>query len=301
MGTVVAGWIAPHGVVPDLPTEKLETIPAEVPPGAGSWPAEFVNQIRKAFTSGHQAPETDAAMRAAAERLAREAPDTVVLVTPHGCVAQTFNTVSLCRHNTVDLGIWYPWRSGRLSFSGDPELGAAILQAAAESDVPATGLVFGSVAGPTYPMDWAVAAPMRYLQDAGYQGALVPVTYTVYLELENEWRFGQAIARAVADSQKRVAVIASSDLSHVHSADGPYGFDPICSEFDATIERAVRANDLRSLASLDLAWAQKAAQDGLRSILILGGAIEGLGFEPTDIANEVRDYYGMVTATFHAP
>jgi aromatic ring-opening dioxygenase LigB subunit len=139
---------------------------------------------------------------------------------------------------------------------------------------------------------------MLYLQNAGYRGALVPVTYTGFLEYDNEWRFGQAIARAAARSSKSLAVVASSDLSHVHNQDGPYGFDPISSEFDATIERAVRANDLRSLLTLDPAWVQKAAQDGLRSILILGGSIEGLNFVPADVAYEVRDYYGMVTATF---
>ena len=30
----------------------------------------------------------------------------------------------------------------------------------------------------------------------------------------------------------------------------------------------------------------------------MGGAIEELGFVPIDVAYEVRDYYGMVTASF---
>jgi MEMO1 family protein len=265
---IVAGWVAPHGVVADMPAKNLALVPL-----------------------------TDAAMRAAAERIVSLAPDSVVLVTPHGFRAADANTVSFCRHNAVKLDVWYPWRADEMRVDSDIDLARQILESAHEHEVPAVGLIYGATSDPVYPMDWAITAPMRYLLDAGYQGTLVPVTFTD-LPFENEWRFGTAIANAVSRSGKHVALIASSDLSHVHSPDGPYGYNPIAPEFDATIEHALRTDDVASLLRLDPDWVAEAAQDGLRSILILAGAIEGSGFTPDVLAYEVMVYFGMLTAIF---
>ncbi|HZT96007.1 MAG TPA: class III extradiol dioxygenase subunit B-like domain-containing protein [Chloroflexota bacterium] len=265
-GQLVSGWIAPHGVVPDMPDEQRQRV-----------------------------PQTDAAMRSAASRVVESNPDVVVLVTPHGFRAAGANTVSLCRHNQVQLSTWYAWRQDELSVESDPELAQLILDAAAELGVEAIGLIYGATSEPSYPMDWGITGPMQYLLQAGFEGSLLPVTFSGRA-LETEWQFGQVIASGVVRAGRRAALVASSDLSHVHSAKGPYGFKPIAAEFDSVIERAVRSGNLRSLLDLDLNWAKEAAQDGLRSIVILGGAVEELNFESEVLAYEVDVYYGMLTA-----
>ena len=266
LGVVAAGWIAPHGVVPDMPATELARVPA-----------------------------THAAMKLAAGNLVAVQPDSVVLVAPHGFRAADSNTVSLCRNNAIELSTWYPWRTDEMRVPGDADLGRLILESAAAADVSAVGLVYGATSEPVYPMDWSITSPMRYLQEAGYSGSLTPVTFSS-LPLTSEWEFGRAIGGAIRASGKRVAVIASSDLSHVHSADGPYGYDPIAPLYDSTIERAVKENDLFALTNLNLDWVKKAAQDGLRSILIMGGAIEAAEFSPRVLAYEVFGYFGMLTA-----
>lgn len=240
-GQIVAGWIAPHGVVPDMPEETLSKVPA-----------------------------TNAAMRAAAEQVVAQKPDSVVLITPHGFRAANVHTVSLCHRNSINLSRWYPWRCDEMTVRSDLDLARSILQTAVEAELPSVGLIYGGTSDPVYPMDWAITAPMRYLLDAGYAGSLVPITFT-NLPFIHEWQFGLVLAEAIGRSSKRVAIIASSDLSHVHTADGPYGFNPIASVFDSTIHRALGANDIASLMTLDPEWVNEAAQDGLRSILILGG------------------------------
>jgi aromatic ring-opening dioxygenase LigB subunit len=267
-GRIVGGWIAPHGVVPDTPEPHMS-----------------------------QVPGTNAAMKTAAERMMALEPESIVLVAPHGFRAADTNTVSLCRKNSINLGTWYAWRNDEFTAPGDSDLARHILHSATATESPAIGLIYGGTSESSYPMDWSITAPMRYLQDAGYAGALVPITFSG-LPLAQEWQFGRAIVDGVLKSGKRVGFIASSDLSHVHSADGPYGVDPIAPEYDATIRRAVESNDVRSLLSLDLDWVQRAAQDGLRSILIMGGAMEGLGYTPEVLAYEVLIYFGMLTAWF---
>lgn len=241
--------------------------------------------------------ETDEAMRASAERMTALRPETVIVVAPHGVRTTEANTVSLCHSNAVNLGVWYPWRQDELRSPGDPELASAILDAAHAGSVPSVGLIYGATSDPVYPMDWSITAPLRYLKEAGYEGNVLPITFSG-LPLETEWAFGGFVAHGISTSGRRVGFIASSDLSHVHSVEGPYGVDPIAPEFDATIEAAVRANDLRSLTNLDPEWVSRAAQDGLRSILIMGGAIADLEFSSEVLAYEVLIYFGMMTAWF---
>ncbi len=265
-GSIVAGWIAPHGVVPDMPEDQRARVPA-----------------------------TDAAMRTAARRVVAQNPDAVILVTPHGFRSPDINTVSLCRQNAVRLETWYPWATGDLEFESDVDLANLILGSAHEHSVPTAGFIYGATSAGIYPMDWGITGPMRYLLEAGYTGPLVPVTFSA-LSLNNEWLFGRAIAKAVVSAGKSVAIVASSDLSHVHSEAGPYGYKPIGREFDGKVVQAVRDGDLQSLLSLDVEWVKDAAQDGLRSILTLGGALEDVEGRIEFLAYEVDVYYGMLTA-----
>lgn|GEM_PF-6139742 len=265
-GSIVGGWIAPHGVVSDMPEERLRLV-----------------------------PETDRAMRLAAREIVRRDPEAVILIAPHGFRAADANTVSLCYRNACELRTWYPWRSDEMVVPGDPELGQAILTEAAVSDIPALGLIYGATSEPVYPMDWSITAPLSYLLNAGYTGSLIPVTFS-QLPFRQEWRFGEALARAIGTSGHRIAVVASSDLSHVHSAEGPYGQKPIAAHFDRFIEETVRSGNLERLLGADPAWVDEAAQDGLRSIAILGGALQSTRLRLEVLAYEVLVYFGMLTA-----
>jgi aromatic ring-opening dioxygenase LigB subunit len=265
---VVAGWIAPHGVVPDMPEERLR-----------------------------KAANTDTAMREAAERFVAQRPDTVIMTTPHGFRSPTVHTVSLCKRYFADLRTWYPWNDNKMAIEGDSGLAEVILDECRRAGHPAHGAIYGATSEPVYPMDWSLTSPLVYLQAAGYKGPIVAVTFTGG-EFNQEWQFGQFLGKACASSGRRVGIIASSDLSHVHSDEGPYGNDPVATEFDRVIREAVESDDFASLRNLDPAWVQRAAQDGLRSILILGGAIEHRGLRPEVLAYDVLVYFGMLTATY---
>lgn len=106
-------------------------------------------------------------------------------------------------------------------------------------------------------------------------------SYPYYFEL------GKQYGEKIDQSSKRIAVIASGDLSHVLKPDGPYGYDPSGPKLDKMIVDAIRNKDIKSLLAIDDETLQNGAECGLRSILFLFGIFTG-----KDYATEVLSYEG---------
>ena len=62
---------------------------------------------------------------------------------------------------------------------------------------------------------------------------------------------GETIAEAAASTNRRVALIASGDMSHRLTIGAPLGYDPRGREFDAWLVDALRRGAYRDLLQLD--------------------------------------------------
>lgn len=98
------------------------------------------------------------------------------------------------------------------------------------------------------------------------------------LSFETHRQVGHHIAKLADEAGKRVVFLASGDLSHKLKEDGPYGFVPEGPVFDAKIGEIFSSGELEGLFEFDPAFADAAAECGLRSFQIMAGAIEGRGF-----------------------
>lgn len=120
-------------------------------------------------------------------------------------------------------------------------------------------------------LDHGAVVPLWFLAEAGWAGP------TVILGLNHpgpgELRsLGEAIATAAQALPRRLAVIASGDLSHRLSANAPYGYHPQAHEFDETFIGLVRAGDYRSLETIAPALRELAAEDAVDSTVIAASA-----------------------------
>jgi len=89
------------------------------------------------------------------------------------------------------------------------------------------------------------------------------------------FQIGKLIARQMP--QKRpIAWIASGDLSHVLSQNGPYGFNPAGPKFDQELIRLLKAKNLKGILDLPQDLIDEAGECGLRSFSMLLGALEEL-------------------------
>ena len=230
--------------------------------------------------------------RAAMEELGRlhaaTAPDTTIVLTPHGVHLEGSFAVVTAATVVGDLG----GPETRLSCTVDLPLAHAIVDALREVG-PAAGVSFGSndPADAAMPMDWGTLIPLWFI---GGDAPVVVVSPAREFSFEAHVRAGAAIAAACAD--KRVAVIASADHGHAHESDGPYGFHPAAAEYDARVVELVRENRLGDGVGLgtivDLAKA-----DSLWQLLMLHGAL-GDGFDSHLLSYEVPTYFGMLCAAF---
>ena len=116
------------------------------------------------------------------------------------------------------------------------------------------------------------------------------------LSHEEHYEFGKALAEKIG--QERTVLIASGDLSHKLKADGPYGFAQEGVEFDEIVTKALDTGDFQSLLNIDPVLEDKAAECGLRPILIMAGALDGVEFTPKLLSYENTFGVGYAVAQF---
>lgn len=100
-------------------------------------------------------------------------------------------------------------------------------------------------------------------------------------------------------SAKKMAVIASGDLSHCLKADGPYGFHPDGPKFDKTLIESLKKKDIKTILKLDEMFPE-AGECGLRSFCFLLGILEatGLDWQPEILSYEGPFGVGYLVAVY---
>lgn len=136
-------------------------------------------------------------------------------------------------------------------------------------------------------LEYGYAVPLYYLGKNLNHEIEVEKILVTNSSYEYYYHLGKKYGDEIKKSNKRTAVIASGDMSHVLKADGPYGYDPAGPKLDALIVKAVREKDVKSLLHIDAELLEGGAECGLRSILFLFGVFEG-----SDYWTEVLSYEG---------
>ncbi|HEY3185001.1 MAG TPA: hypothetical protein VGJ77_19325 [Gaiellaceae bacterium] len=234
---------------------------------------------------------TRKAMEELGRRFAAARPDAVVVLTPHGAHVDGHFTVVRSARLEGDASQWTE-ADTRLATDGDPELADACVRALQADGLPALGVTFGATAAgaSTMPLDWGALIPLWFMR-----APAVVVTPTRERPPRDQIRAGTALARATGD--RRVALIASADHGHGHTADGPYGYTAESAPYDERIVDIVRRNRLDELLDVEESFVHAALADSWWQLLMLHGAL-GDGFAAELLSYEVPTYFGMLCASF---
>jgi aromatic ring-opening dioxygenase LigB subunit len=239
--------------------------------------------------------EPDGATRKGMEELGRRFalahPEAVIVVTPHGVHVDGHFAVVRSVQLEGDASRWTD-ADTNYEGPGDPELADACVQSLQAAGLPALGITFGATAAgsSTMPLDWGALIPLLFMR-----APAVVVSPCRALSNVDHVRAGAALAAATAD--RRVALIASADHGHGHTADGPYGFAPESAEYDEEIQAIVRDNRLGALTGWDPGFAVAAKADSFWQLLMLHGAL-GDEFHGQLLSYEAPTYFGMLTAFY---
>lgn len=210
--------------------------------------------------------DSQRALRDFSSRLIRNKPETVLVISPH---SPTNARVFTARGTPTLTGDFRQFDAAvSLTFKNDLVLLQALSRAA-----PDEGVQFATIEQ-NAPLDHGALVPLYYIREAGWTGPVVVIGFT-FQSVEKHLAFGRAINRAISDAGKQVALIASGDLSHRLSLDGPYDFEPTAHLFDEQIVEAVSSGDSEAIVAIDESLRERAGECGYRSIVIALGANNG--------------------------
>lgn len=222
---------------------------------------------------------TKHAMERLAEKIKEADVETLVTISPHGPIFS--DAVSILKASTLEGSFAaYGVKDIRLKSPLDEDLIALLFDEAEKTGFPLK-LIDGDEAFRyqiPIVLDHGIMVPLYFLQRVGIKVPLLPINIGL-LPLKDLFDFGLLVQTVLQNSGRRVAVLASGDLSHRLTPNAPAGFSPRGQEFDRLIMTSIEDDSLSELISIDTSLVEKAGECGLRPLIILAGMIKGLGLK----------------------
>lgn len=232
-----------------------------------------------------QVAQTVAAVENIANRLKSKDIDTIIVITPHGEVGQAsvpVYTSHIFEGSFSAFGLAKPI----FSFKGDSELGMAVIK---DCDF--------ATSCPETLLDHGILVPLYFPTTAGLKVPILPIAIA-FMPLKKLFEFGQSLARTVKRLDRKIAIIASADMSHRLMPDAPAGYSPRGLRFDEELVKLVKNYDVQGILEFDPPLADEAGQDALWSIAILLGVLDGLKIKHELLSYEGPFGVGYMTAVF---
>jgi len=238
------------------------------------------------------------AAKQAADFLLSNKPDTIVIISPHAPFFAEFVGVNVMTHLQGNLAA-FGAPEVALSFEPDESLVADVLQQAAKHGVDLRRLTedFARKYRFSLQLDHGALVPLYYLNKAGFCDRVVHLSIGM-LSYEEMFAFGKAVRVVAEEADKKVAVIASGDLSHRLVRGAPAGYDPAGVLFDKEVVDSLRVLDAKKMFGLDSQLVDRAGECGLRPIFFLLGVLDGHKAASSILSYEGPFGVGYAVATF---
>lgn len=234
----------------------------------------------------HEVVRTQEAMLELGRQVKESGAETLVIITPHGTVFADAVAVSTFPRLTGDLG-QFNARGVRFDLPNDLEMARAIKSEAGSRDITVVGIDNEMVARHELDcsLDHGVTVPLYFIVKAGVNIPLVHVSMSM-LPMPKLYSFGIAVRSAAEKLGRKVAVLASGDLSHRLTPDAPAGYDPAGADFDRRIVELVSTMNVEGFQELDPALVERAGECGMRSIVMMLGTLDGMAVDSKVLSYE---------------
>lgn len=231
------------------------------------------------------------AFKEVARRVKALDPDVVILSSPHATSYYDYVHISPGAGADGDFAAFGD-SDDEVRVTYDPELARAL-----ELEAALAGISAGTQGERSRELDHGSMVPLTFLQAEGVGCPVVRMGLAGYAPLEH-YRLGEAVNRACERLGRRAVFVASGDLSHKLTADGPYGFAPEAAPFDRLVCHALATGDFGELLGADPALVEGAAQCGLKSFLIMAGTLDGRSVDAELLSYEGPFGVGYAVASF---
>lgn len=243
-----------------------------------------------------KAAKTIEGLETISKYIKEKSPDTIILITPHGPLFRDAVAISMEERLEGDFGN-FGQADIKLEFDNNIELIQKIINKSHEEDIVIAEVDehFARVYDMDTRLDHGALVPLYFVDKEYKDFKLIHITYGL-LPPKELYKFGRAIDLAIKDSNDSVMIIASGDLSHKLSNDGPYSYSPRAKEFDDKIVEVIRSGKMEDIIGFDLELAEAAGECGLRSFMIMAGIIGNYSLKPEILSYEGPFGVGYSTA-----
>jgi len=232
--------------------------------------------------------ETKKAMENLEKELYAAKPDVIVIISPHGEIIPDAFSINLNSKYPADFEEFGEFKT-KMEFKSSPMLSLRIKERV-EDAMP---LVMSTADK----LDHGASVPLYYLTKHLKEIEIIPMCYSM-LDFKKHFEFGQILKKELVKSEKRVAVIASGDLSHCLKKGAPAGYNPKGEEFDKQLIELLQNKNYKGILDMKSSLIDKAAECGFRSILILLGIIEEYEHDVEIMSYEGPFGVGYLVANF---
>jgi len=249
-----------------------------------------------------EAAATLDALKSAARELAAFAPETIVLLSPH---APVFSDYVFAYDGDPLVGSFAGFGAAedRYRYDADAEFRSALLD-----EMHSGGISGGSLGssemrrlGIESGLDHGALVPLHFISEEA-SGFRLVVLASAALDPHTLYRLGGMIRSVAGRLGRRVAIVASGDMSHKVSRESPYGESPSGAVFDRAVADAFRGGDpFATIIGIDAETRERAAECGWRSIVAMAGAFDRLRVESRLHGYEAPFGIGYCVASIRVP
>lgn len=202
------------------------------------------------------------AMDCLSQELEKSKPDTIIIISPHAPIRLDsfgINSVKNLKGDLTAFGL-----NDEFIFENDLEIAEEIRKDSTSKKIDAQ--FFKSE------LDHGALVPLYYLME-NINARLVHLSFSG-LDFKTHYQYGEIIGQVLSDNSKKVAVIASGDLSHRLIPGAPAGYSPKGKEFDQKLIECLKEKKEKDILNFDRDFVEEAGECGLRSIIMLLGIVK---------------------------
>lgn len=215
-----------------------------------------------------------------AKQIAELKPDTIIITTPHSILYSDYFHISPGQGAEGSLA---RFGAGEVLFSVkyDEDFVQSLEAMAEKNQIEA-----GTLGEKDATLDHGTMVPLYFINQYYKDYKLVRIGLSG-LPVTDHYKLGRCVKETSDKLNRRIVFVASGDLSHKLKEDGPYGFAKEGVQFDKEITEAMAKGDFLKFLTFSPDFCESAAECGLRSFIIMAGALSGLA-----VKAELLSYQG---------
>ncbi|MFH0819186.1 MAG: AmmeMemoRadiSam system protein B [Patescibacteria group bacterium] len=216
-------------------------------------------------------------------------PEIIFIISPHSLITPEAFSLNLAIEFKSDFSK-FGSNEKELTWKCDLELMSKIKERADLENV-----AVNTISQPI--LDHGVCVPLYFLTQHLPNVKIIPISFSL-LDKNAHIKFGMLLQKVAGESNKRIAIIASGDLSHCLSESAPGGFNSNGQTFDHLLIQLLEQNKIDEIVKISPELIESAGECGYRSLLILLGALKKVDFKFKKLSYEGPFGVGYLVGEF---